>query len=440
MKSLRFLAGAVIGVWVAAGWTPATRAQTGLFGSDSGEVVRTSWEQRVLRHGQMTRPRPLNLDEGQTAGRGRVWTPVTAASTTLTFEPESEAMDAGPIFDDAEPIPPGQRLNPMPMDPGYAGQGYAGQEIYGPDEFGLMEPGYGPDYGPGCGGCGEVGCSECGDGYYGYGHGCGGPFCFALPLLRRLTLHAGVHGFKGPTDMGLNGNFGLEEGLGTSGPLGDPWGIGYQVGVNVVHSNFSGFQTLGEFSGSDRNQVFLTAGLFRRPVCGWWQWGLVFDYYHDSYYDTADIEQIRSETSLRLGDCREIGYWGAYSVGRGRFNGVVEAEDFTLKPTDLFSFFYRRKFSGGGKGRLWAGFTGDGDGLLGGDAVVPIGTSWALENHFTYLIPNEGDANGGQSEESWAVAIRLVWYPGRSAACEIQDRYHPMFYVADNNVFLVDRE
>jgi hypothetical protein len=160
------------------------------------------------------------------------------------------------------------------------------------------------------------------------------------------------------------------------------------------------------------------------------------DYYHDRYFDEANLAQIRSESAFVLPGMREIGYWGAYNVTTDRISNFTVG----LQSTDMFAFFYRRRFSGGGQGRLWAGFTGNGDGLLGGNATVPLGTTWSLENHFTYLIPKQGTRSGGQEEEHWNVSIRLVWYPKQPSRCVLSNPFHPLFYVADNSVFLVDRD
>ena len=156
------------------------------------------------------------------------------------------------------------------------------------------------------------------------------------------------------------------------------------MGFQAVHSNFAGNQVLEtgplpDFDAADRNQVFFTPGFFRRPSGGGWQTGMVF------------------------------------------------------------ALFYQRRFTGGGRGRVWAGVSGNGDAIFGLDGTVPIGTSWALENNFTCLFPKQGPRSGGQAEESWSVSIQLVWCPGRAARRLFSNRYHPLLYVADNSWFLVDR-
>jgi len=290
--------------------------------------------------------------------------------------------------------------------------------------------------------CGGDGYGDCG----GYPcptgpWGVGGPgYCgVCAGLFRDLSLHMGIHGFKGPADFGRNGNFGLHEGFNFAGPFGGPWGFGYQFGLNVVHSNFSGDQAVF-VRGSGRDQLFFTAGLFRRNPQGGWQWGAAFDLLHDSYYETTNLTQVRSETSyVFCGGVREIGYFGMYGTADDRIERVNNLQ-IEFEPTDLFAFFYRRHFSGGGNGRLWAGFSGAGDGLLGGDFHVPLGTGrWSLVNRFNYLVPKQGTNQDGFSEESWGVSIQLVWYPGQPARCAERSRFRALFDVGDNTLFMVDR-
>ena len=259
-----------------------------------------------------------------------------------------------------------------------------------------------------------------------------------------VLLFGGVHGFRGPTDLGQSGNFGFHEGLNWSAPLGDPWGFSYQIGFQAVHSNFAGSLLMpgGQASPLEpgaRNQIFVTGALFRRAYGRGIQSGVAFDYFHDSHYENADLMQLRSETAFVLSDLREIGYWGAYGLSRDTVASIGQFDGRLLDPTDLFAFFYRRHFSGGGQGRIWAGLSGDGDAVFGLDGTVPLGTSWALDNNFTYLIPQQGRGTDGQREESWSVSIHLVWYPGREARSVFADPHHPLFYVADNSWFLVDR-
>jgi len=311
----------------------------------------------------------------------------------------------------------GQYLSFAPCDPG------AANSILMPDVEGPGLVGEAMAFGP-----------------EGYGDLCDpmDPAWWGPAWTHRFSLFAGVHGFKGPSDLGRNGNFGFHEGINFGAPLLESWGYGYQVGFQATHSNFKGDRVL-DSSDDARHQIFLTAGVFKRVPDFGFQSAVVFDFFHDDYYDRADLKQIRSETSLRLSELREIGYFGAYNVGGDQ---VRLNEWFTqpLKPEDLFAVFYRRYYTGGGQGRVWGGMSGTGDFYVGAETTVPMGTNWALENNFAYLLPKEGRGAEGQGEEIWAVSIQLVWYPGRPSRCVFRDPYQPMLNVADNSVFMVGRD
>jgi len=295
----------------------------------------------------------------------------------------------------------------------------------------------------GCGSCGGD-CGECGD--------CEECCPWMMPFgsgPRNLSIFGGVHGYKGPRDRGVNGNFGFTEGVNFGAPLGDPWGCGFQVGFAALESNISGYNaTTTTGATADRHQYFFTTGIFRRAECAGWQWGVVFDMLHDTYIQESNLKQIRTETGYLFNECLEIGYSGAYGVGGDNVDGTYFGRriDGQLDPTDQFVVYFRRYFENGGDGRIWGGMTGNGDGLFGADAWIPLGGSWAMQNSFNYLIPKgsrgsaigqDGQLEGGQVRESWSVAINLIWYPGRSSKCIGKSCYRPLLNVADNSLFMV---
>ena len=100
-----------------------------------------------------------------------------------------------------------------------------------------------------------------------------------------------------------------------------------------------------------------------------------------------------------------------------------------------------------GEARLYAGFSGQSDGLIGADVRLPLTDAWALETGFAYLVPKQGNGrianyptptlgipNVGHAQESWNIGINLVWYPGH---CR-DEYYQPLFRVADNGSFMLD--
>jgi hypothetical protein len=254
---------------------------------------------------------------------------------------------------------------------------------------------------------------------------------------RDLELFAGIHGFKGPLDQGRNGNFGFHEGFNFGAPLGIfDWG--WQIGAEATQSNFSGDDAVDPRS-ADRNQFFVTGGIFKRAHEWGFQWGVVYDWLHDDYYVQTNMKQIRSDTSFLFpGGMHEIGYFGAYGTGGGNWVLLDRQLQYFIymEPTDVFALYYRRYFDGGGDGRIWLGLSGRGDGILGGEIRVPMGKNWELENRFNYLIPKQGGGTSAEIQESWGVTIDLVFYVGHPARCERYHPYRPMLNVADNTLFM----
>lgn len=409
----------------------STTAQTNSSAIPS-PAYKNHWEQRVLGR---TSQSPVASRPGQGWVR-QASSQVPIEDGAGTFQSVPDSVDLGavyqgdePLLGDAETIPRGIEVGPVP----------AGQ-YFGDQTCESCGGGFGMDAGD-CGSCES--CGDCSfDGCYGPPFGTQHLWGLVHRCMRSFSFNAGVHGFKGPVDLGQNGNFGIHEGLNFGAPLGGPFGIGYQIGFQATHSNFSGDQAGGVIRRSDRDQLFVTVGLFRRAVRGGLQWSVAFDMLHDSYHSEADFKQIRTETALVRAGKREIGFMGSFGVGDDFFNYDLGGGQRLLVPiqaTDLYALFYRRYFSGGGQGRVWSGLSGEGDALFGIDGTVPLGTSWAMENNFTYLLPKQGRGAGAQTEEVWAVSMQLVWYPGREARSVRQNPFHPILSVADNSQFLLDR-
>jgi hypothetical protein len=388
-----------------------------------GAPASADWQQRVLKQSQP--PRRVASDRWVSPSQSAGQMPTEQsqmASAAMPMEQPARVKTRAKWVSGREVIPPG---TPVPQF----------DEPMTADEAFSTEGG---------GGCSECGGDECG------GDSCDGPECgqacdFGYEIfdgrchrwLRDFSFFVGGDAFKGPLDRGKNGNFGLNEGLNLAGPLGDPWGCGYQIGANFVQSNFSGAPTISTpnytLFAPCRRQTFVTGGIFRRALCHGFQGGVAFDYLHDEYYQSADLTQIRSETGFVINDSYEIGYYGVYGLQTDR---VIDGK---LDPTDMFVIYMRRYFDTGGEGRLWGGATGSGDGLLGVDLWLPLGKGFALENRINYMIPKQGSGATAQPRESWGFAVQLVWYPGQTAVCMKQNPFRAMFNVADNSLFMVDR-
>lgn len=259
--------------------------------------------------------------------------------------------------------------------------------------------------------------------------------------LRNFSLSAGVQGFRGPSDFTGVGNFGFHESANWGFPLLPCFKLGGQLGIRGVHSNFGGDTSRLDPEGfhSGRDQIFLTAGFFTRAVDGGWQSGSAFDFFHDTAYSDMDLTQARAEFAYNIQGRAEIGAWVAYGANSDTVTYTILQRLVTkLEPTDIYTLFYRHHFTGGGQGRLWGGFTGDGAAIFGGEASIPLGTQWSLQHNFTYRVAHP-NSPPGEGDESWAMSVSLVWYPWQSSRNVFRDPNHPLFNVADNSVFLLDR-
>ena len=245
--------------------TPAV-AQVEFSSAGSGLVpMRNNWQQRVLG------------GTGRTAharAQSNVWGSIRSVST---------AADGGAMLESG--VPYDSQMGVLPDADQMAPEGWAPPGDYG--------PGVTCDGGPVCGG------PVCSDPCGGCSAGCGPVGCVTRPWMHHIALFLGVQGFKGPVDGGINGNFGFNEGLNWSAEFGRHSLVGYQVGFRAVQSNFEGDQVLFPFlRDGSREQLFLTAGLFRRAPGSGWQGGIVYDYLHDRYYyGSVDLGQIRTELS-----------------------------------------------------------------------------------------------------------------------------------------------
>ena len=292
---------------------------------------------------------------------------------------------------------------------------------------------------------GEVVTGDCATGLCGTRLGiCADGCLIPCPRIQweRYTFFSGVNAFTGPLNRGGQGSFGFMEGFNYGRDLSyvGQGRLSAQLGMRATQTNLSGSDVTNE----DRKQIFLTAGIFRRADWGL-QGGAVVDYLHDDWYYDLDLVQVRTEISWQYPDSHELGIWMAFDSDHGRTNSLVGkinpsivTEDW--ESTDLYAFFLRKSIpSAGITGRIMGGFTGNKDGLLGIDCSVPVNEKWTIEANAMYLIPEEGSATTGYSEEAWNIGFNFVYYPGCRSTYDV-DYNRPLFDVGSNGNFFVDRK
>jgi hypothetical protein len=261
---------------------------------------------------------------------------------------------------------------------------------------------------------------------------------------RDFTASAGVTSFTNPTDLGINGNFGTNEYLNFAMPFWNAFGVGWQVGVRGVQSNFQpatlniGGTTISK---NARDQQFLTTGFFTRAFEGrGLQGGVVYDYMQDSWFENADLAQLRYELSYVWG-YHEFGFWGASNVADqlGIF-GKQSPTPGVASTLSLYTGFYRVQFGDANELKVWGGGTSEQDGIVGALVRAPMHRTLAFEGTCTYVIPNRNQVvalgpPGNQSSFSpaaWNLSLNLVWYPAGRSRRSLASPYRPLFEVADN--------
>ncbi|MGA0040084.1 MAG: DUF6666 family protein [Pirellulales bacterium] len=366
----------------------------------------------------------MSFDEGMIMGDEMPW-------TEPHYDPAMERHAYGPN------PPPGAAMLPggtVVSEPGIAGNMWMG-EFPGHDPYGCED--------------------ECGflPMFPGHHHS---RFCnwlrrFGRPYYgwrwyRDMNVSIGTTGFQNGPDIGLLGDFGTSESINWAMPLWNAFGIGWQVGVRGVQTNFNSTSIYVEnqklLQNSARNQVFLTTGLFTRAFEGHGlQGGLAYDYLRDNWYDDVDVAQLRGEISYVFG-AWEAGFWGTGNVkdANGIF-GRRNRTSITADSVDIYAGFYRLYFGDANELKIWGGSTGTSDGIIGSYLRAPMNRSLALEGTFTYVMPGPSktvplDATGNSyvtyTDAAWNVAVNVVFYPACRSRRGLASPYRPLFEVADN--------
>ncbi len=261
---------------------------------------------------------------------------------------------------------------------------------------------------------------------------------------RDFTASGGITSFQNETNLGLHGNYGTNEYANWAMPFWNAFGIGWQLGVRGVQSNFQsttltipGFAPLHTNS---RNQTFVTTGFFTRAFEGrGLQGGAVYDYLRDEWYDGADMSQVRGELSYVWG-YHELGFWGCGNVADT--NSIFSSSSSTTgsgSTLDLYTAFYRLHFGDANEWKVWGGATGGGNGIVGSAIRAPMSRSLAMEGTFTYVIPTDTQtltiAPGttlSYTPSAWNLSLNLVYYPAGRSRRSLASPYRPLFDVADN--------
>jgi len=324
---------------------------------------------------------------------------------------------------------------PLLTGPAFADGLYSDGAAYYDDGQELMYDDY-PGYeGFGscfAGRCGGGDCDPCPDCIW---HGFGG-------LISNADYRLGVQGFKNAANRQQDGSFGFHGGANLGLPLSRlTCGLfSGSLGVNSVQSNFSG----SSFTEENRNQLFVTAALFRRVDQGL-QGGVAYDYLREDWYANFGISQLRSELSWVTERQNSFGFRYTHaqisettnSVLTNSFGGQSILSENWVALRQYRLFFRKSVRDGQGYIEFNTGNTDEKHTILALDFNTPLRGIARFYGGFTYLIPQENILASADGQETWNVAMGIQLSPYlRRGHCRFN---LPLFDVADNGTFQVTR-
>ena len=371
-------------------------------------------------------------------------TPV--ARTARTYQPRhtrtAQLITEGSIVDGGAPIMAETVLSQPIMTGNVIGGPMESEVVYG-NEVTL----------DGCDSCGDSGSyfvdDCCGRG------GCPEGACWTGPLasslgraLRTGSYFFGATAFRHPafsspvgTDLVQDSNFGAYAGFNLGIPLCRLFcgRISGQFGIRNVQSNFSG----NEFSDIGRDQLFITAGLYRRVDYGL-QAGLVVDVLSEEFFAESDIAQLRGEVSWAYPTGAALGFRFTSSQQNDTSSGTFGGTPFTGLTTttdENYRIFLRKVVATGGWEEIFAGWTSEEHFAIGADFDLPVAQYMALQAGVAYYLSDEAAPNTNlgatRVEDSFNLYVGFAFRPQGRSYYRSYDR--PLLPVADNGTMLIRR-
>lgn len=415
-------------------------------------AVEAPAQQRRVRSNPPTASRNPRTMQARPAGVRVAQAPagsgVNRSRSGRTRNPRvAQNLAAGTVID-------GGMMSETIIDGGYADGGYVdgsyGNEAYYEGSAGCDNCGdSGAYFEDGCGtGCGTDSC--CGRG------GCPPGDCWLAGLggiLRNGEYFFGAAGFQEPIYSAPDGSgevqdssFGFYGGVNFGVPLCRlTCGVlSGQIGARSVQSNFSG----NEFTTESRDQLFVTAGLYRRVDYGI-QFGVVGDFLQDEFYGDASLSQIRADLGWVYAGGSVMGFRYAGAQEDDIVSGTFNGQNFTNQDArvhDQYRFYFRKNQCEGGYGEFFAGWTEENQTILGMDFDVPVCEHVAIESSFTYFFSDDATDvvfspstfQGSNANEAWNISVGFVFRPQGKRYYNNYDR--PLFDVADNGTMLLRRD
>ena len=202
-----------------------------------------------------------------------------------------------------------------------------------------------------------------------------------------------------------------------------------QIGVRSVQTEFDEHILTSD----NRDQLFVTAGIYRRVDYGL-QAGIVVDFLREEWFGSSSTAQIRGDLSWVYG-ASAIGFRFASAQENDFTTGTLNGNDFDnvfTESIDQYRFYHRTNMGAGGYMDLYAGWSSEDHTVFGVEGDVPMGSIFAVQTGFTYLLPEEDLA--GLNDDAWNIYMGIAIRPRGRAFYADYDR--PLLPVADNGSFI----
>ena len=266
------------------------------------------------------------------------------------------------------------------------------------------------------------------------------------PLWDNLSFFGGLDGSKEPEDLGVNAHFGFRAAVNAGFPLLEQEGLGVQAGTALNYSQNAVRVLKYVDRVTDDLQSFTTIGLFQRSPVGV-NWGLVFDFRIDDYYQNMSFGQWRGQVGYDLGADNEVGLKAAV---RAYGQSVTMPASFDLRPITQGDLFWKHIWENEIVTSFWVGLA-EGHGrfdlaahllgapadppvhhplVFGAEVFIPLTDQIAIFGEANFITPNDTGTVDA--------TLGIAFYPGAGARRAPRSRFAPLLPLGNNSSFAVD--
>jgi len=255
-------------------------------------------------------------------------------------------------------------------------------------------------------------------------------------MFENLSLFVGPDGSKQPQDLGINANMGIRLEANLGFPLSEQLNLGAQIGMAENLSD-AAVHVLDQVEGtSRRTQTFVTMGVFQRPTSRF-NWGLVYDWSHERYYDDFTLGQVRGQVGFGVRESDEVGVRFAKAVQVA--DGSMAGTPVRLDPMTQLTGYHRHTWANAAQTSVWVGAANGHHNVVwvfpdnsrdknvlvyGAELSMPLSERFAITGATNLVTPT---ATGTVD-----AYLGVTFYPGRSGLRAARNTFSPIVPVANN--------